>query len=505
MRHHRGRPKGHHTPSNTRMSKKLSRRQARRRIIRQATTRRQRVTAKKITTTLRARQTARDQREADLRLTRANRWRNNQVPGGHIPPADGTNPPNYFSNTDQTDPVAVKSRLKRRLDYEIWMDNQPRRDETITSYSTRMAASTAVSRYTIKDSYVASLGAFIDKLPRLKALQEMLFHIEVASLRTIGAAVMAVGDPEILARIDEAITDFLTPTAPRQAFPTTAKISDKINELVNLYDPKVRLPRDFDEEGKPAPVPGIFETNDSIPGLTEYYLTLPDDQASILNSALQTKVLSEGISLTEAFYRLLMDNITIAVTKWVYQAGDLIKAPMWMPGVGWLSPAAQARWEAMITSVKDATEGRREETAAHDPTMGLNAWLTGVHADCSGPSSTTKTPATQFEHRIPHGQGGPTALDNASRVSQYWHNLKTDGQVKYLHDPVSGMTIWLLPNNIFQVSVPDGPLTPGGARLAMTVSEHRREAEERARARGEANRAAYNEEIGYDPAAPVPF
>ncbi|MDK6259734.1 hypothetical protein QP119_04760, partial [Corynebacterium frankenforstense] len=61
------------------------------------------------------------------------------------------------------------------------------------------------------------------------------------------------------------------------------------------------------------------------------------------------------------------------------------------------------------------------------------------------------------------------------------------------------------PNNIFQVSVPDGPLTPGGARLAMTVSEHRREAEERARVRGEANRAAYNEEIGYDPAAPVPF
>ena len=41
--------------------------------------------------------------------------------------------------------------------------------------------------------------------------------------------------------------------------------------------------------------------------------------------------------------------------------------------------------------------------------------------------------------------------------------------------------------------------------MAMTVSEHRREAEERARVRGEANRAAYDEEIGYDPAAPVPF
>ncbi|CAM3842980.1 hypothetical protein [Corynebacterium frankenforstense] len=471
----------------------------------QETTRRQRIAAKKIKTRLRTRQAARDKREEQLLLMRANRWRKNQTPAGHIPPQDGTNPPNYFSNTDQTDPVAVKSRLKRRLDYEIWMDNQPRANETITAYSTRMAASTAVSRYTIKDSYVTSLGAYTDKLPRLKALQEMLFHIEVGSLRTIGAAVMAVKDPEILARIDEGITDFLTPTAPRQALPTTSKISDKINELVNLYDPKIRLPRDFDDGGKPAPVPGIFETDDSIPGLTEYRITLPDDQASILNSVLQTKSISDKTSLTEAFYDTLTDNTTVTVTKWVYKAADLTDAPMWLPGAGWLSPAAQARWEEMVTVVKDATEGRQEETQAHDPTMGLVAWVTGVHDCCSGPSSTTKTPATQFEHRIPHEEGGATALDNASRVSQHWHNLKTDGQVKYLHDPVTGMTVWLLPGNIFQVSVPDGPLTPGGARLAMTVSEHRQQAEERARARGEARRAVHNEKIGYDPAAPVPF
>lgn len=423
---------------------------------------------------------------------------------GHVPPADGSNPAFFYSHTDVTDPIALAGREAHRAVWRMWMDNLPGPDEQLENYAARMSAATGESHFTIKDSYIPGLGSLKEKLPRLVALQDMLAHVSMVSLRKIGERVSIIDSPEALAQIDAGITDFLTPTTPRQSMPTTRQITKKINELINLFDPEVFLDDDTGADENPV-APGAFGIDDRKPGVTEFYLTLPKDMGQLLMKKVDAYAFHYDCSRATAFHELLAKSGKVSVAMNLYTAKDIENAPVWMPGAGWLNEDGDTRWRSMITTYRDLDEGRLEETEAHDATAGLKAWTAGVHDSCAAPSSTTETEGTHIEHRVPHETGGPTALDNLSRLSQRWHNLKTEGHVRYLADPSTGITVWWTDEGHWTVSVPEGPLSPKGARFARSVGEYRAEKATRRRAAAEAARHRRNAGLGYDPLAPPPF
>ena len=223
---------------------------------------------------------------------------------GHVPPADGSNPAFFYSHTDVTAPLALAGREARRAVWWLWMDNLPGPGEQLENYAARMSAATGESHFTIKDSYIPGLGSLREKLPRLVALQEMLAHVSMVSLRKIGERVSIIDSPEALARIDAGITDFLTPTAPRQSIPTTRQITKKINELINLFDPEVFLDDDTMVDEDPV-APGAFGIDDRKPGVTEFYLTLPKDMGQLLMKKVDAYAFHYDCSRATAFHELL--------------------------------------------------------------------------------------------------------------------------------------------------------------------------------------------------------
>ncbi|MDK2582895.1 HNH endonuclease signature motif containing protein, partial [Corynebacterium yonathiae] len=64
----------------------------------------------------------------------------------------------------------------------------------------------------------------------------------------------------------------------------------------------------------------------------------------------------------------------------------------------------------------------------------------------------------QLDHRIEYHQGGPTSPDNLVNLCQHHHNIKTDRQVHYILDPITGTIAWLHRDGTYQLDHATGPL-----------------------------------------------
>ncbi|WP_311516904.1 HNH endonuclease signature motif containing protein [uncultured Corynebacterium sp.] len=392
----------------------------------------------------------------------------------------------YFTVNDPENPLAVHYRDIVRATHLFWESQVPRGDEAMRTSVARLVKDTGARPYTLKNSIIVGLDV-LSRLPLLNALQHELFHLDLDRVTAIGRLMEAV-DREDFGDVDRHLTAYLTPTVPGQALPTVRQLEAKLTEIIRALDPEI-IP------GQKEPPRQRRYGVDHNDVTSDFLITLDLDEGVWLDKLVRARAAKDNTTLGEAFVALVKEKSTTRVVLNLYKATDIEAAPAWMPQAGWLSERSQRQWESMVTQVRDMDSARTEYTAAHDATRGLSAWVDGRDGTCRFPGCTHPADTAQQDHRINHHEGGSTSCDGLANLCQHHHNMKTDGVVRYLLDPSTGIAVWMMDDATWQVSVPSGPLSCRGIAWARTIAQYRSQRCERAR---ELARRAAREEVGLD-------
>ena len=142
----------------------------------------------------------------------------------------------YFSTTNTTDPTTRLAFEMRKAEYEFWVNQVPELDSDFELVTNSLYRTTGVNEGRI--GHILMALHRLEELPKLQALQHRLYHLDLDRIIAINKSLNRLGNPtpEVVARIDEQLTAYLTPTRPNQTMRTQAQIKRKLNELINLAD-----------------------------------------------------------------------------------------------------------------------------------------------------------------------------------------------------------------------------------------------------------------------------
>ena len=378
-------------------------------------------------------------------------------PGAHHP----ANPPNYFSVNNVLSPMAVAGTALRRAWHLYWEELIPEEDSDLEHAVAVISIATGESRGRVQSLIMAFYQ--LTDLPRLHALQHLFFHLDLNRLLAISTALAGL-NPDYLATVDEHLTDYLTPTAPNQALPSTGAIKRKIAAIRDM----VADPRATGEQVKKN-----FSVSLGTDGTAELHAEVSALDAKMIEEAVAKHAAATGKTESEALVDLIRKHINLDVSVNLYTARDLANAPVWASSVGWLDSCSGTKWVSHATRFRDMDTAMGKHVTGHDPSPDIAVALTGRDDTCGFPGCNARAVHCDCDHRVNHADGGATCVHNCKRLCRHHHNPKTAGRTAYLLDPVTGITVWLLEDGTWAVDVPEGPLTPAGARWAQTVSQYR--------------------------------
>ena len=390
-----------------------------------------------------------------------------------------TAPPDiyYYTVNNPDDPDAVAMTKIRKAELLVIERAMPADEDFFDIASTRFALSTGVSTSRAGDLFATI--AQLRELPRLYTVQHELFHLDLYRLITIMKALAGV-EEEHLGVIDEHLTDYLTPQAPNQDLPSAQKIKKKIKAIRLLVE----------EDGGPAPEQKTtFTVSDQGDGTSEIYAQVDEIQGQAIKEAVQAHAEATGSTQGEALADLILNHIDLKVVLNLYRATDLAHAPVWMSGPGWVDEATGEKWADRASRTQDMDKVRGQQMTGHDPSPAMRAAVKGRDGGCGAPGCGVSSQYCDVDHRINFADGGPTSVFNLFDLCRCDHNGKTCERQRYLADPVSGVRITVYADGTWAVTVAEGPLTPGGARWAQTVSQYRAARHQRARDKAAAAQA----------------
>lgn len=150
--------------------------------------------------------------------------------------------PYYTVSTPANDIAATATDL-RRNEYHLYKENLPDLNADIVLAANELACLTGRSDQ-FTQTIFSAFYRLLD-LPKLTALQERLYHLDLFRLCAIDAVISKLNNPDddTLNRIDEALTSYLTPTRQGQSLPSVAHIRRKLNTLVSAEDPEIKRKR----------------------------------------------------------------------------------------------------------------------------------------------------------------------------------------------------------------------------------------------------------------------
>ena len=395
-------------------------------------------------------------------------------------------PTEYFTVNSPHDSAAVRGTRARREDHEMWQEQLPADDADYRLVLARLRKSTGRG-----DGYITS-AIFAHQrlhcLPTLKKLQERIFHLDLTRLKTIDSVLNKIDASvaEHLAIIDDEITTFLTPTRANQPLPTPGQISKKLNAIIQTLDTSVS------EVDDPLPDPQDhfsveFDADRSC-------VTLETDAVTghEIDERVRKFAAAHNVGQAQAVLELIRGEGRTDVTLNVYRASDIPDAPGWISGIGYLDPTLTDSLVARATKVRDMDElyeklvdGYRTPDDVRAVVIGWDGVCTEEGCDCPGHR-------TQMEHRINHAEGGATTAAELAAFCQTHHNVKTDGRVIYLMDPVTREKYLLYEDGSWVLSEPRGPLSLKERRWLQTVAQRRTNRQERVREQSQERRAYEN-------------
>ena len=381
----------------------------------------------------------------------------------------------YYSVSNPHDPVALRGARARREDYQMWQEDLPDDDADFRLVLARLRRSTGHG-----DGYITSAiyaHKRLEELPKLKALQERLFHLDLRRLKAIDGVLDKV-DATVTAHmavIDAEITDFLTPTRANQPLPTAGEISRKLNAIIQTLDTSVS------DKDDPLPDPkDHFEVG--FEG-DRAFITVETDAATGLEIDLRVRkhAAAHNMSLVDAFNDLTRGEGKTSVTLSVYRAHDIPDAPGWMSGVGYVNPTLTDELVQKATKIQDMDELYDKAVKGYATPEDIKAVIIGWDGGCTEAGCNCPGHRTQMEHRINHADGGPTTAGNMSAFCQTHHNVKTDGRMIYIIDPFTREKYLLYEDGTWVLSEPRGPLSLKERHWLQTVGQRMDNRRERAR------------------------
>ncbi len=389
----------------------------------------------------------------------------------------------FYTVNTPGDPVAEALTSLRKTEYEVFCANLPPLDADIDEAVDALASISGRGLYAVR-SIIFSLYR-LDELPRLKNLYETLFHLDFVRLAAIDQALNKLGpdvSPDVLDRIDAGLTRYLTPRKPRQVLPTVANLRRKLNALIAAEDPDIDTSR---EKRRPPPAYGATLLRG---GRCLVHAEYDTADALLIDAAVSAAAHQHSISAAEAL-KLLVTGAAPSprVVLHVYRAGDAPGAPAYLSGFGWVDAATGEVLASGAARTIDLDEHSNSVSPHYATPETIKRVVEGRDGTCRYPHCSKPANACQKDHCLDYADGGPTAAFNLLSLCQRHHNIKTDGRVRYILDPVTDDVVWLFEDGHWEITEATGPTAAKNRSWAQTVSQ----AMEcrRAAARGEARRA----------------
>ncbi|MDO5668780.1 MAG: HNH endonuclease signature motif containing protein [Corynebacterium sp.] len=391
-------------------------------------------------------------------------------------------PKKYYSCASPYDRVSVQGTRLRRSDYRLWQEMLPDAEADIALVVAGLKRQLGRGDGYITSALYAHLR--ITEMPQLRALQESMFHLDLDRLKAIDA-VMSKADTTVtenLHFIDAEITAYLTPSRPNQLLPSAAQIRRKLNAIIQGLDDSIST------DDSPAPSEGSVE---AVYDGDRAFLNVEMEPMQIKEIENRVRKLAkrEKISQAEALRRLVRGEGKTDIVLDFYRATDVPDAPAWVPGVGWI-PAAQAdRLVQQATLTRDMDALYDKVVADYKTPADIRSVVIGLDGTCSDGDCLCHEDRTQMDHRIDHKDGGPTTAAHLAALCPTHHNIKTDGRVFYLIDPITRDKYFLYEDGTWVMVEAKGPLAPKTKNWLQTfsqrVTKRRRRIREESQARRE--------------------
>lgn len=407
----------------------------------------------------------------------------------------------YFATDHPNDHLASLHREQQRFDYLTWATAKPAADidnhRDFTEYAATLTKSTGHTARFIADNLYAITT--LDKLPRLKAEIEQRFHIDMRRLRTIdnqtaGIHRDLVDDQDFWSTLDQQLSELFTPTTPNQLLPGTARIRRLIKELITAFtppEPEADQPTSDADPGSTAeeqtaeqpPLVRDYQSWDNPDGTVTMELRVDQTTAATIHEAVRTHAARSEISRGQALLELILANIAVAVTLNLYKAEDLPDNPGFLQPFGALDPADTKKLAALADRIRDVDKAGTAAVSGYQPSDDIRAAVNGRDRICRWPGCNVPAHQCQLDHRINYADGGPTTATEMLSLCPHHHQRKTDQQVSYLLDPITGDVYWLFQDGTWTVDLADGPLAPRQKHWNQTLAQKITRRQQRARER----------------------
>ena len=384
-------------------------------------------------------------------------------------------PKKYYAVSSPFERESIAGRRIREADYELWQSMLPDLEEDYQLVIANLKRLMGRGEGYLSTALYAHVR--INEMPKLKALQESMFHLDLERLKAIDAVMSKadVSDKEDLGVIDTELSEYLTPTRANQLLPSANDIRKKLNAIIQTFDTSVS------ENDDPLPDP---KDNFSVGyDADRSYLTLETDVVTgmEIEERVRKYAVAHNIGQPEALAALVRGEGTTNVTLNIYRAHDIPDAPGWMSGVGYLNPTVTDELVARASKIQDMDELYDKAVDGYATPDDIRAVVIGFDGVCTEAGCDTPAHRAQMEHRINHDEGGPTTAANLAAFCSTHHNVKTDGRVIYLIDPFTREKYLLYEDGTWVVSEPRGPLSLKERRWLQTVAQRKQNREERTR------------------------
>lgn len=243
-------------------------------------------------------------------------------------------------------------------------------------------------------------------------------------------------------------------------------------------------------DGPPEPEPESYRCQPRGDGTSTVETTHDEVTATIIDRAVDTYARAHGCSKSRALADLLLNKVTVTVVLNLYRAADVDDAPGYLLPLGWLARNTTATLSDMATRRRDMDAAAEEQVKGYQVNAAIRAYLEGRDVVCRWPGCHRSALRSQKDHRINHADGGPTAASNMVTLCQHHHNRKTDEQITYLLDELTGDVYWLFRDGTWACDRAEGPLAPRQRHWVQSLSQRRQQRQCRARGKETARPAS---------------
>ncbi|MDO5511531.1 HNH endonuclease signature motif containing protein [Corynebacterium sp.] len=404
-------------------------------------------------------------------------------------------PKKYYAVSSPFERESIAGRRIRQSDYELWQSLLPEMEDDFQLVIANLKRLMGKGEGYLSSALYAHLR--ITEMPKLKALQERMFHLDLERLKAIDSVMSKVdaSDTEVLAIIDTELSDYLTPTRANQLLPSANQIRKKLNAIIQSLDDSVSAddspPRDERDDFSVEFREGEAFVNSRMDPV----------EGKKIDKRVRKYAKQHNISQVEALQRLIAGEGTTNIELNVYRAHDVVGAPGWIPGIGYI-PAEQAEQLAEdAVVVRDMDELYDKVAHSYQTPDDIRSVVIGWDGTCSDPYCEAHEERTQMDHRIDYKDGGPTTAANLSAKCPPHHNVKTDGRSFYLIDPHTRDKYILYEDGRWVLVEATGPLTPKERHWVQTVGQRNENRRDRIRQESQQKR---EQELKDHPPAPPP-